>query len=49
MNFFEENPNIICNAGFEYAISDKTNEVTIVPKKEKKKGIFEKFFYFFNK
>ena len=49
MNFFEENSNIICNAGFDYALSDKLNEVTIIPKKQKKKGFFEKFFYFFNK
>ncbi len=49
MNFFEENSNIICNAGFDYALSDKLNEVTIIPKKQKKRGFFEKFFYFFNK
>ena len=49
MNFFEENSNIICNAGFDYALSDKLNEVTIIPKKHKKRGFFEKFFYFFNK
>ena len=49
MNFFEENSNIICNAGFDYALSDKLNEVTIIPKKQKKRGFLEKFFYFFNK
>jgi len=46
MSFFEENADIISSAGYNYAISEKNNEAMIVPKTHKKRGFFEKLFYF---
>ncbi len=49
MNFFEENPEIISSAGFNYFKSEKKGEATIIAKTYKKRGFFEKLFYFVSK
>ncbi len=48
ISFFEENPNIICDSGFNFSQSSKSQEVNFLTKKPKNKGFFEKFFHFFN-
>ena len=45
MSFFEENSDIICKSGYDYTISEKLSEATLIPKKSKKQGLFEKLFY----
>ena len=47
MNFFEEDPNIICRSCYDYIVSEKLSEATLIPKKVKKRGFFEKLFYKF--
>ncbi len=48
ISFFEENTTIICDSGFNFIQSNKSQEVNFLPKKPKNKGFFEKFFNFFN-
>ena len=48
ISFFEENTTIICDSGFNFIQSNKSQEVNFLPKKPKNKGFFEKFFHFFN-
>tara|TARA_Y100000590_G_scaffold398950_1_gene481757 strand:- start:243 stop:1409 length:1167 start_codon:yes stop_codon:yes gene_type:complete len=48
ISFFEENTSIICDSGFNFVQSSKSQEVNFLPKKPKNKGFFEKFFHFFN-
>ena len=48
ISFFEENATIICDSGFNFIQSSKSQEVNFLPKKSKNKGFFEKFFNFFN-
>jgi len=48
INFFEENKTLICESGFIFNQSGKFQEVNFLPKKQKNKGFFEKFFHFFN-
>ena len=48
MSFYEENPDTICDSCRNYVISEKLSEATIIPKKIKKQGFFEKLFYKFS-
>ena len=48
ISFFEENTTMICDSGFNFIQSSKSQEVNFLPKKYKNKGFFEKFFHFFN-
>ena len=48
ISFFEENTTLICDSGFNFIQSNKSQEVNFLPKKPKNKGFFEKFFNFFN-
>jgi len=48
ISFFEENATIICDSGFNFIQSSKSQEVNFLPKKSKNKGFFEKFFHFFD-
>ena len=49
MSFFEDNIETICKAAFSYKEFKSPQEVNILNKKSKKKGIFERLFYFFGK
>ena len=48
MNFFDETSDRICNSGFVYNETKNNAEVVVVPKKNRRYGIFEKLFNFFN-
>ena len=48
MNFFEENSETICNSAYNFHFSENINEVKFTPKKHRKYGFFERFFYMFN-
>ena len=48
ISFFEENTTSICESGFNFSKSGNSQEVGFLPKKQKNKGFFEKFFHFFN-
>ena len=47
IDFFEETTINICESGLKLTQGINRQEVLIIPKKTKKKGIFEKLFYFF--
>ncbi len=47
INFFEENTTAVCESGYKFNTIDNPQEVYLVPKKIRKSGFFEKFFYFF--
>ncbi len=49
LNFFEENCETICTSAFNYESSNNFSEAIIIPKKQRKSGLFEKFFYMFNR
>jgi len=49
LNFFEENCETICNSAYNYEGSTNFSEVMIIPKKQRKNGLFEKFFYMFSR
>ena len=49
MTFFEENTDSICEAGYLFHTSEKSDEILIVPKTYKKQGFFEKLFYYFSR
>tara|TARA_B100000029_G_scaffold47843_2_gene43869 strand:+ start:4243 stop:5424 length:1182 start_codon:yes stop_codon:yes gene_type:complete len=48
MNFFDETPDTICNSAYIYNTIKSTREVVVIPKKNRRYGIFEKLFNFFN-
>ena len=48
INFFEESPKSICQSAFNFAQTNKSQEVNFVPKKRRNKGFFEKLFHLFN-
>ena len=47
-DLFEENTRDICQAALELSKGINKQEVVVIPKKQIKKGFFEKFFHFFN-
>ena len=47
INFFEESTALICESGCNFELNYNPQEIYLVPKKLKKSGFFEKFFYFF--
>ena len=49
LNFFEENCETICTSAFNYESSNNFSEAIIMPKKQRKTGLFEKFFYMFSR
>ena len=49
LNFFEENCETICTSAFNYESSNNFSEAIIMPKKERKTGLFESFFYMFSR
>ena len=49
LNFFEESCETICTSAFNYESSNNFSEAIIIPKKQRKSGLFEKFFYMFNR
>ena len=49
LNFFEENCETICTSAFNYESSNKFSEAIIMPKKQRKTGLFERFFYMFSR
>ena len=49
LNFFEENCETICTSAFNYASSKNFSEAIIMPKKQRKTGLFERFFYMFSR
>ena len=49
MTFFEENSDSICEAGYLFHTSEKSDEILIVPKTNEKQGFFEKLFYYFSR
>ena len=49
MNCFEESADIICSAGLNYLSSKNLFEYFVVSKKIRKKGFFERLFYYFNR
>ena len=48
INFFDETPVSICQAGYRFNKTENLYEVNIIPKKLKKSGFFERLFHFFN-
>ena len=48
LDFLEKTSKEVCRDGFILGMGLNRHEVTIVPKKQQKKGFFEKFFHFFN-
>lgn len=49
LNFFEENCETICTSAFNYESSNNFSEAIIMPKKQRKTGLFERFFYMFSR
>lgn len=49
LNFFEENSETICTSAFNYESSNNFSEAIIMPKKQRKTGLFERFFYMFSR
>ena len=49
LNFFEENCETICTSAFNYESSNNFSEAIIMPKKQRKTGFFERFFYMFSR
>ena len=49
LNFFEENCETICTSAFNYKSSNNFSEAIIMPKKQRKTGLFERFFYMFSR
>ena len=47
INFFEESTALVCESGCNFELNYNPQEIYLVPKKLKKSGFFEKFFYFF--
>ena len=47
IDFFEESTTNICESGLKLTQGINRQEVVIIPKKLKKKGLFERLFYFF--
>ena len=47
IDFLEETSEDICQSGFKFITTLNKHEVVIVPKKQTKRGFFEKFFHFF--
>ena len=47
INFFEESTALVCESGYNFELNYNPQEISLVPKKLKKTGFFEKFFYFF--
>ena len=47
IDFFEESTTNICESGLKLMQGINKQEVVIIPKKLKKKGLFERLFYFF--
>ena len=47
INFFEENTTLVCESGYNFKLINNPQEIYLVPKKLKKSGFFERFFYFF--
>jgi cell division protein FtsA len=47
INFFEESTPNICESGLKMTEGINKQEVLVVPKRLKKKGLFERLFYFF--
>ncbi|MDB3885853.1 cell division protein FtsA [Candidatus Pelagibacter sp.] len=47
IDFLEETLEDICQSGFKFVIGPNKQEVVVIPKKQIKKGFFEKFFHFF--
>ena len=47
MSFFEENPESICRAGFNFLKNANLHEVSFMTKEPKKTGFFEKLFHLF--
>ena len=47
IDFFEESTTSICESGLKLMQGINKQEVVIIPKKLKKKGLFERLFYFF--
>ena len=47
IDFFEESTSSICQSGMKLLNGINKQEVAFVAKKSKKKGIFERLFYFF--
>jgi len=45
--FLEETLEDICRSGFKFGKGPSKQEVVVVPKKQKKRGFFEKLFHFF--
>tara|TARA_B110000967_G_scaffold199898_1_gene234878 strand:+ start:1150 stop:2259 length:1110 start_codon:yes stop_codon:yes gene_type:complete len=48
LDFLEDKTQDVCRAGFNLEMGLNTHEVTIVPKKLTKQGVFERFFHFFS-
>ena len=49
LNFFEENCETICTSAFNYESSNNFSEAIIMPKKQRKTGLLERFFYMFSR
>ena len=49
MNFFEETSDTICTSAYVYKQSDFIDEVVLIPKKPKERGLFGKLFYLFSR
>ena len=49
INFYEEDDKEICKAGLNFETNFSRNDIKIITKKQRKTGIFEKFFNFFNR
>ena len=47
MSFFEESPESICRAGFNFLKNANQHEVSFMTKEPKKTGFFEKLFHLF--
>ena len=47
IDFLEETTEAICQSGFKLGMGLNKSEVLIIPKKQIKKGFFEKLFHFF--
>ena len=47
IDFIEETLEDICQSGFKFGTGLNKQEVVVVPKKQKKRGFFEKLFHFF--